>query len=127
MLVLARALIIVGEQRRQTSHTVGRRTRLRSAYLHVLLVVQFLHLFYQLRRQVYVGLEELVVERRVGIPLPEILFEEVQAVTELYAILQVLDVLLCENFRAPLAGFEVDEFGPGVPCSHLRHFVVHEF
>lgn len=98
MLVLARALICVGEQRGQTSHTVGRGTRLRSAYLHVLLVVQFLHLFDQLRRQVYVGLEELVVERRVGIPLPEILFEEVQAVAELYAILQVLDVLLCENF-----------------------------
>ena len=125
--VLYLARRIVREQRRQTCYSVGRRARRCRVDLDVLsLVVHLFHLLDQLRGQVDVGLQELIVQSRIGIALPEILLEEVEAVSKLYAVLQLLDVLLRQNLRAPLPLFKICEFTSWVPSCNLSRLVIHK-
>lgn len=96
-LLILTCLLSVREQGRQTRHVLGSGSRLRCAYLDLVVLagvfMLLLHLFHQLRSQVDVGLEQLLVECSVCISLPQVFLEKVKTVTEMDAVLQILDVL----------------------------------
>lgn len=56
--------------------------------------------------------------------MPKILLEKVQTVTQLDAVLQVLDVLLREDLRTPLPLLQVGIFGARVARGDLGHLMI---